>query len=215
MGPLRVSAQKAAGRMSAPKMARPDSTVASHAPSAPTVPSSEHARQMAAAMRDAMPSGLVHSTAVTMRLITALNACGAKSKKFACHVSTGRRLSGMQCRAGLSTAPNAADHRRPPRRMSMAARQSHEYSASCPKEQNVLGDKRTLMRLMRPSACSPSWERQRPKKSEKVITPRMFMLTAAATTLSGTALRATTSSACSGEPSWGATLCAAACAANT
>lgn len=82
MGPLRVSAQKAAGRMSAPKMARPDSTVASHAPSAPTVPSSEHARQMAAAMRDAMPSGLVHSTAVTMRLITALNACGAKSKNL-------------------------------------------------------------------------------------------------------------------------------------
>lgn len=78
-GRLRLSAQKATGRMSAPKIASPDNTVASHAPSAPSVPSNEHARQMAAAISDAMPSGLVHSTAVTMRLITALNACVAKS----------------------------------------------------------------------------------------------------------------------------------------
>ena len=51
------------------------------------------------------------------------------------------------------------------------------------------------MRLMKPSAWSPRDARQIPKNSENVMMPRMFMLTAARTTLSGTILRATASSA--------------------
>lgn len=52
-----------------------------------------------------------------------------------------------------------------------------------------------MMRLMKPSAWSPSDARQIPKKSENVMMPRMFMFTAARTILSGTMLRATASSA--------------------
>ena len=53
----------------------------------------------------------------------------------------------------------------------------------------------TVIRLIMPSAWLPWDARQMPKKSEKVMMPRMFMLTAATTTLSGTILRATASSA--------------------
>lgn len=54
---------------------------------------------------------------------------------------------------------------------------------------------RTWIRLIMPSALLPRDPRQMPKNSEKVMMPRMFMLTAARTTLSGTMLRATASSA--------------------
>ena len=55
--------------------------------------------------------------------------------------------------------------------------------------------KLTVMRLIMPSAWLPRDARQMPKNREKVMMPRMFMLTAATTTLSGTMLRATASSA--------------------
>ena len=48
------------------------------------------------------------------------------------------------------------------------------------------------------SAASPTVLKHRPKNSENVMTPRMFMLTAAAATLSGNMLRATSSSASKG-----------------
>ena len=50
-------------------------TVSSHKPKAPSVPSRLHARQIAAAMREAIPRGDVHSTAVTIFPITVLNTC--------------------------------------------------------------------------------------------------------------------------------------------
>lgn len=51
----------------------------SHRPSAPSVPSRLHARQIAAAMREAMPSGDVHRTAVTILPITVLKTCDGRS----------------------------------------------------------------------------------------------------------------------------------------
>ena len=51
----------------------------SQRPSAPSVPSRLHARQMAAAMREAMPSGDVHRTAVTILPMTVLNTCSGTS----------------------------------------------------------------------------------------------------------------------------------------
>ena len=57
----------------------PAMTVSSHKPKAPSVPSRLHARQMAAAMREAMPTGDVHRTAVTIFPITVLNTCEAAS----------------------------------------------------------------------------------------------------------------------------------------
>ena len=57
----------------------PAMTVSSHKPKAPSVPSRLHARQMAAAMREAMPRGDVHRTAVTIFPITVLNTCEAGS----------------------------------------------------------------------------------------------------------------------------------------
>ena len=56
----------------------------------------------------------------------------------------------------------------------------------------------TSMSLTKGSALSPTVLKHKPKKSEKVITPKMFMLTAAAATLSGNMLRATSSRASSG-----------------
>lgn len=46
---------------------------------------------------------------------------------------------------------------------------------------------------MKLSAAFPSVDRQAPKKRETVMTPRMFMLTAAVATLSGNMLRTTSS----------------------
>lgn len=46
-----------------------------------------------------------------------------------------------------------------------------------------------------PSAVSPSEESMIPKNSEKEMTPKIFMLTAAATMLSGNALRTTSNKA--------------------
>ena len=57
----------------------PAMTVSSHKPKEPSVPSRLHARQMAAAMREAMPRGDVHRTAVTIFPITVLNTCEAAS----------------------------------------------------------------------------------------------------------------------------------------
>ena len=57
----------------------PAMTVSSHKPKAPSVPSRLHARQMAAAIREAMPRGDVHRTAVTIFPITVLNTCEAAS----------------------------------------------------------------------------------------------------------------------------------------
>ena len=57
----------------------PAMTVSSHKPKAPSVPSRLHARQMAAAMREAMPRGDIHRTAVTIFPITVLNTCEAAS----------------------------------------------------------------------------------------------------------------------------------------
>ena len=57
-------------------------TVVSHKPSAPSVPSRLQARQMAAAMREAIPSGDVHSTAVTILPITVLKTCAAIQHMF-------------------------------------------------------------------------------------------------------------------------------------
>ena len=56
----------------------------------------------------------------------------------------------------------------------------------------------TLTSLIMGSAASPSVERHSPKKREKVIMPRMFMSTAAAATLSGNMLRATSRRASNG-----------------
>ena len=70
-----------------------------------------------------------------------------------------------------------------------------------------------MIMLIMPSAWLPRDARQMPKKSEKVMMPRMFILTAATTTLSGTMLRATASSAWRGDALVGDTLAAAACAA--
>ena len=56
----------------------------------------------------------------------------------------------------------------------------------------------TSMSLIIGSAGSPTVLKHRPKKREKVMTPRMFMLTAAAATLSGNMLRATSSNALRG-----------------
>ena len=46
---------------------------------------------------------------------------------------------------------------------------------------------------MKLSAAPPSMDRQAPKKRDTVMTPRMFMLTAAVATLSGNMLRTTSS----------------------
>ncbi len=55
-------------------------TVVSHRPSAPSVPSRLHALQMAAAMREAMPSGDVQSTADTILPMTVLKTCRRSSQ---------------------------------------------------------------------------------------------------------------------------------------
>ena len=52
---------------------------------------------------------------------------------------------------------------------------------------------------MKLSAASPSMDRQAPKKRETVMTPRMFMLTAAVATLSGNMLRTTSNREFSAE----------------
>ena len=51
----------------------------------------------------------------------------------------------------------------------------------------------TSIRAIKVSAASPSMDRQAPKKRETVMTPRIFMLTAAVATLSGNMLRTTSS----------------------
>ena len=51
----------------------------SHRPSAPSVPSRLHARQMAAAIREAMPNGDVQSTADTILPMTVLKTCRHRS----------------------------------------------------------------------------------------------------------------------------------------
>lgn len=61
-----------------------------------------------------------------------------------------------------------------------------------------MAEKLTSTSLIMGSAASPTVLRHRPKNSEKVMMPRMFMLTAAAATLSGNMLRATSSSASRG-----------------
>lgn len=43
------------------------------------MPSRLHARQMAAAISDAMPTGDVHSTTLTILPMTALNVCGSSA----------------------------------------------------------------------------------------------------------------------------------------
>lgn len=59
--------------------------------------------------------------------------------------------------------------------------------------------KLTSMSFIIGSAASPTVLKHRPKKREKVMTPKMFILTAAAATLSGNMLRATSRRASKGE----------------
>ena len=68
----------------------------------------------------------------------------------------------------------------------------------CSTRKGDSAEKLTSTSLTIGSAASPTVLRHSPKNSEKVIIPRMFMLTAAAATLSGNMLRATFSSASRG-----------------
>lgn len=58
--------------------------MSTHRPSAPSVSHSEHALQMAAAMRDATPTGEVHRIQVTILLTAALKVCTAQHAVSTC-----------------------------------------------------------------------------------------------------------------------------------
>ena len=70
-----VQTHRAAGRISPPCSNNPSRTVATHSPNAARVLARLHALQMLAAMSDAMPTGEVHSTTVTILLMTRLKTC--------------------------------------------------------------------------------------------------------------------------------------------
>ena len=93
-GLSRVLIQSSAGSRSPAKMPRPPRTVAIHSPRAAAVPSRLHALQMAAAMRDATPTGDTHKTADTMRPTTTLKTCNDTY----CHQSTLKRWLSIQAR---------------------------------------------------------------------------------------------------------------------
>ena len=70
-----VQTHRAAGSTSPPCSNSPSRTVATQRPSAARVLARLQALQMLAAMRDAMPSGEVHRTTVTILLMTRLQTC--------------------------------------------------------------------------------------------------------------------------------------------
>lgn len=73
-----VQPHRTAGSTSPPCSASPSRTVATHNPRAPRVLPKSHALQMLAAIREAIPSGEVQRTAVTILPITTLKTCIAK-----------------------------------------------------------------------------------------------------------------------------------------
>lgn len=76
-GLVLVQPHRAAGRTSPPCRASPSKTVTTHSPSAPRVLPKSHALQMLAAIRDAIPSGEVQRTAVTILPMTTLKTCSS------------------------------------------------------------------------------------------------------------------------------------------
>ena len=70
-----VQPHRAAGSTRPPCSAKPSNTVMTHNPRAPRVWPRSHALQMLAVIRDAIPSGEVQSTAVTILPMTTLKTC--------------------------------------------------------------------------------------------------------------------------------------------